>query len=187
MWDRCFQAARQQHSFRAKFRVFRIRIAGFGPRIVIRGVQGSRSEFRSQNQSVNPRRRLSKSNGPRVLHASCALLLWVALGRPASGQQPAFTPYTFTALAGAVGQYGDVDGPGGTARFQGPEGVAVDGAGNIYVADVFNNAIRKVTAGGVVSTLVGGAASLKNPEGVAVDSAGNVYVTDSSNNTIRKV
>ncbi len=114
-------------------------------------------------------------------------MLWVALGRPASAQQPAYTPYTFTTLAGAVGQYGDVDGPGGTARFQGPEGVAVDGAGNIYVADLFNNAIRKVTAGGVVSTLVGTAALLKYPEGVAVDSAGNVYVTDSSNNTIRKV
>jgi DNA-binding beta-propeller fold protein YncE len=77
--------------------------------------------------------------------------------------------------------------------------VAVDSAGNVYVADTDNSTIRKVTAAGVVTTLAGtaemvgsadgpGAAARFNyPTGVAVDSAGNVYVADTDNSTIRKV
>jgi sugar lactone lactonase YvrE len=136
---------------------------------------------------MNPRRRSSKSLAPSALRISCALMFWVALGRPASGQQPAYTPYTFTTLAGAAMQSGYVDGAGGAARFYGPEGVALDEAGNIYVADFFNKAIRKVTAAGIVSTLMGTQALLKGPEGVAVDAAGNLYIADSSNNTILKI
>ena len=77
--------------------------------------------------------------------------------------------------------------------------MAVDSAGNVYVADQGNNTIRKVTSAGVVTTLAGlarfsgssdgtgSAARFNNPAGVAVDSAGNVYVADRYNNTIRKV
>jgi sugar lactone lactonase YvrE len=80
-----------------------------------------------------------------------------------------------------------------------PTGVAVDTAGNVYVCDTFNNAIRKVTPAGVVTTLAGmlGSAGRANgigsdarfyyPDKLAVDSAGNVYVSDNGNNTIRKV
>jgi hypothetical protein len=75
--------------------------------------------------------------------------------------------------------------------------VAVDSAGNVYVADTYNDTIRKVTPGGVVTTLAGwagswgsadgtgSAAQFSNPCGVAVDSAGNVYVADTGNNAIR--
>ena len=63
-------------------------------------------------------------------------------------------------------------------------GVAVDASGNIYVADQSNNAVKKVTPGGVITTLATG---LSGPEDVAVDSNGNVYVADSNNNEIKEI
>ena len=62
-----------------------------------------------------------------------------------------------TTLAGLAASHGSADGAGADARFFGPFGIAVDGAGNIYVADTGNNTIRKITPGGVVSTFAGAA------------------------------
>jgi hypothetical protein len=116
-----------------------------------------------------------------------------------------YTPYTFTELAGSARQQDSADRTGSAARFNYPSGVAVDSAGNVYVADTGNNTIRKVTSAGMVTTLAGlargdtsvdwarsvdGAGStarFKQPFGVAVDSAGNLYVADAGNYTIRKV
>jgi streptogramin lyase len=104
-----------------------------------------------------------------------------------------------TTLAGLAGSSGSADGTGSAARFNGPQGVAVDSAGNVYVADSYNDTIRKVTPAGMVTTLAGLADSLGSadgtgsaarfgtPYGVAVDSATNVYVADTYNQTIRKV
>ena len=103
-----------------------------------------------------------------------------------------------TTLAGAPGQEGRVDGTSAIARFNEPFGVAVDDAGNVYVADASNNAIRKVTSAGVVTTLAGGggagssdgtgsAARLDEPRGVAIDVTGTLYVADYDNHLIRKI
>ncbi len=87
------------------------------------------------------------------------------------------------------GTSGFANGSSTTAQFFRPEGVAVDASGNVYVADTGNTRIRKITAGGVVSTLAssGTDALFSNPSGVAVDASGNVYVAEHSNNRIRKI
>ena len=92
-----------------------------------------------------------------------------------------------TTFAGSPGITGGADGTGGSARFNEPQGVAVDGAGNVYVADTGNNTIRKITPGGTVTTFVSRAAGFKGPQGLAVDAAGNHYVADTGNDAICKV
>jgi sugar lactone lactonase YvrE len=102
-----------------------------------------------------------------------------------------------TTVAGVAGVFSYNDGPAATATFDTPSAVAVDKAGNIYVADAKNNAVRKITPGGMVSTLAGGhegsadgtgtQASFKSPYGISIDALGNLYVVDSFNNLIRRV
>jgi hypothetical protein len=84
------------------------------------------------------------------------------------------------------GESGSANGSGNTATFTEPNGVAIDGSNNIFVADTGNNLIREIT-GGVVSTLAGTSGEFNTPEGVAVDSSGNVYVADTGNDVIRKI
>eukprot|EP00873_Tetraselmis_striata_P040960 jgi/Tetstr1/461224/TSEL_006361.t1 len=105
--------------------------------------------------------------------------------------------YTVSTLAGD-GSAGLVDDTGTAARFNTPEGVRLDGHGNVFVVDCLNHAVRKVTPEGVVTTLVGTgsagsvngvgtAASFNAPYQLVIDANGDGYVTDRGNHLIRKV
>jgi len=102
-----------------------------------------------------------------------------------------------TNFAGS-GLRGSSDGMGTTASFSYPADIAIDGSGNIFVADTYNNKIRKIAPDGMVSTLAGtgsvgslngkgSVASFNYPYGLTVDDVGNVYVSDRENHQIRKI
>jgi hypothetical protein len=104
-------------------------------------------------------------------------------------------------IAGSAGMIGSSDGSGATARFDSPIDIASDGAGNLFVADAYNNTIRQIAiATNTVTTLAGSAglgsgtadgtgstARFTYPAGVASDGAGNLFVADAGNHLIRKV
>ncbi len=104
-----------------------------------------------------------------------------------------------TTIAGSPGVSSTVDGTGAAASFSNPYSIAVDAAGNFYVADPAAHVIRKITSAGVVTTFagtagsagsadgVGAAARFNGPQGVAVDGSGNIYVADTNNHTIRGI
>ena len=105
---------------------------------------------------------------------------------------------TSVAGNGTTGYAGD-GGPATSAEFENPYGVAVDSANNIYIADTFNNRIRKVS-GGIITTVAGNGtygysgdgglainAELEEPYGVAVDASDNIYIADTGNHRIREV
>ncbi len=150
---------------------------------------------------------------PSRLKATVALtfaLICIAAGA-ISAQADVTEPATIWRIAGNGIECADSttscgDGPTAiAASFNRPHGVAVDGAGNVYIADRDDHKIRKVTPGGAISTIAGNgiecadpttscgdgptatAANLNEPTGVAVDGSGNVYIGDLSNNKIRKV
>ncbi len=100
---------------------------------------------------------------------------------------------------GVAGYWGDL-GPAVSAQLNSPSGVATDHKGNIYIADVYNHAVRKIDTGGRITTIAGDGtpgytgngysaiiASLNFPKGVIVDSAGNIFIVDQGNSAIRRI
>jgi sugar lactone lactonase YvrE len=104
-----------------------------------------------------------------------------------------------TTIAGMAGVAGDADGRGDQARFNHPQGLALDADGTLYVADRSNQCIRKITRGGLVTTLAGSsaqagqadgrgkAATFSRPQGLVVDERGVLYVTDAESAAIRRI
>jgi sugar lactone lactonase YvrE len=104
-----------------------------------------------------------------------------------------------TSLAGVDGSPGAGDGPAAMAGFHGPTGLAIDTAGNIYVADTENDVIRRLGKDGMVTTIAGTAgqpgfvdgagstARFDHPTALALDSLGNLYVADTGNHAIRRI
>jgi len=97
---------------------------------------------------------------------------------------------TTVAGSGRPGFRGD-GGPATAARLNAPYGLAVDAVGNLYIADLGNARIRKVSADGIISTLAGGgdadAGRLSQPRNVALDAAGNVYFSDFGGHSVYRL
>jgi sugar lactone lactonase YvrE len=123
-------------------------------------------------------------------------LLGLALACSLQSGAQTITTIGGTGIAGNTGNGGAAT----SARIYGPSGIALDAAGNIYIADQLNHIVRKINSSGIISTVAGNdtagysgdssmatAARLKNPSAVAVDAAGNIYIADMGNNRIRKV
>jgi len=136
-------------------------------------------------------------DGPAGVAVDAAGNLYIAQPDDSRVLKVANGVITTVAGNGTAGFSGD-NGPATSARLNGPAGVAVDAAGNLYIADSGNNRIRKV-ATGVITTVAGNGtetfsgdngpaiSAQLNPADVAVDTGGNLYIADTFNNRIRKV
>jgi len=151
----------------------------------------------------------AKAQVPNITYSSSSATL--SVGSPftatitnTGGAVPATVYGQVTTLAGntnSAGYSGHIDANGTSARFHDMEAIVGDVNGNIYVAEYYNNDIRKITAAGVVTTIAGsltgasgnqdgiGTAALFNgPDGIAIDAAGTtLYIGDYKNNSIRKM
>src|SRR5688572_8477571 len=130
---------------------------------------------------------MSQLRSPSRVAAAFAVLAlgMLSAAAPSIHAQPNYaTPYYFTTLAGS-GTAAFADGTAGAASFSFPNGVAVDGAGNVFVVDSNNFRVRKVTPSGVVTTFAQlGTAPAR---GIAIDGSGNLYIGGYLAQTIRKI
>src|SRR5579872_5621227 len=157
--------------------------------------------MRSSTSPPRSRRRLAVV-GPMILTAGVGMALTMGATAGAA-TQPA--PGVLAVIAGQENVCGTpTPGPATSSDFCGTAAVAVDGQGNVYVADPNNNAVEKVTPAGTLSVFAGRGATaptgcttlspcpaaqvaLFGPDGVAVDGSGNVYIADFADHLVEKV
>jgi hypothetical protein len=141
--------------------------------------------------------------GAVIAKAGGQLLASTLVYGTGQGSLPVLVPGTINTVAGSGQDYfpgGSGEGDGGPATQASinlPSGLAVDGAGDLFICDTLHNLVRKVTVGGLISTVAGGGtggdgslatdADLNEPSGVVIDGAGNLYIADSGNNAVRRV
>ena len=170
--------------------------------IILPGVQGARAQtintYAGGSAYLNTAA-LQVAIAPSSAAVAADGTVYFASGNTVDRLDPATATVTRVAGNGTPGFSGD-GGPATNASLNLPTGVAVDGAGNLYIADMSNSRIRRVTPDGTISTVAGNgtagfggddgpatSASLNQPTAVAVDGAGSLYIADSTNNRIRRV
>jgi NHL repeat len=176
------------------------RLIRSGPNWIVTTIAGSAGNPGSAN-GTNSVARFTNPKGLAV-DASGTLFLTDYGNHTVRKISPVGTNWVTTTIAGSAGNPGNRNGSNSVARFTNPKGIALDGAGTLYVADFGNETMRRITLTGtnwVVTTMAGSvgnfgsadgtnsSARFNAPNGVAVDSSTNVYVADYGNDTIRKL
>ena len=157
------------------------------------------SPLSERRRELNRKQTISSNPGASTRKIFCLGLFLCAalLGEPTLGQAQGI----ITTVAGnGVGGFSGDGGLATTASLNFPAGVAVDGSGNLFIADTFNQRIRQVDVTGIITTVAGNgvqgfsgdggpatSARLSFPAGVAMDGFGNVFIADQSNHRIRQV
>jgi len=178
------------------------KIARVGANWVVTTIAGNPAES-GTNDGINSN---AQFNAPGGIAVGTSGKLYVADTDNFTIRQitPVGTNWVVTTIAGDAEVNGSIDGTNGNAQFWNPSGITVDAAGNVYVADTDNRAIRKLTPVGtnwVVTTIAGtagignagfadgtnGAAQFGSPQSIAVDNFTNLYVADTGNNCIRRI
>jgi streptogramin lyase len=176
------------------------RITPSGTNWVVKTIAGMAGSFGSADGTNNN----ARFNQPTGIALDSNTNIYVAdyFNHTIRKVTPSGTNWVVKTIAGMAGSFGSADGTNSDARFYFPRGVAVDAAGNVFVADLDNSTIRKITPVGtnwVVTTIAGmagtnGIADGTNsnarfywPAGIAVDASSNLFVSDYNNNTIRKL
>jgi uncharacterized protein (TIGR03437 family) len=176
----------------ANQRIRRISSGGAIDTVLGNGTPGFAGDFGSPAGAV--------FNTPRGVAAELGGAIYVAdtLNNRVRKYTPGGNVFTYAGNGNAA-YFGD-GGSATSASINAPEGLALDAAGNVYIADTNDNAVRKVTPNGIITTIAGNGltgfagdgglatrAQLNRPRAVAVDSAGNVYVADTGNHRVRRV